>query len=416
MEGKRRVVVTGIGLVTPVGIGKEKFIASLRNGVSGARKITKFATDNLRSKIACEVDFDPTNYWERREAERIDLASQYSLVAAEEAVNDAKITFDPKENDNLGVVMGTGVGSSYITEEQRVVLYEQGPRRVSNRMVLMSMPSAEVARLTEKYKATGLSYSVSSACASGNHAIGLSVKHIRWGDADVVITGGVEVPITELNLAGFGNMFALSRKYNDTPEIASRPFDLERDGFIIGEGSGVLILEELEHALARGARIYGEMVGVGFSSDAHHITAPHPEGRGAAKSMLLSLKDAGISPDDVDYINAHGTSTKLNDIMETKAIKDVFREHAYKLFVSSTKSIHGHAVGAAGSIELAATMLGMEHKFVPPTINYETPDPECDLNYVPNKSLENRIIDIAMSNSFGFGGHNASLAVRRYNK
>lgn len=410
---RRRVVVTGLGVLSPVGNDAAATWRAVLDGVSGADNITQFDATNFPVRFACEVKgFDPLHYMDRKEAKRTDVYTQFALAAAVQAVDDAKLTpgtFDP---DNTGVIIGSGIGGLKIFEAQHDQYRERGPSKISPFFIPMFIPDMAAGIVSIRLNAKGPNYATVSACSTSAHAIGDAFRTIQYGDADVMITGGSEAAITPMAIGGFANMQALSER-NDSPRTASRPFDKERDGFVMGEGAGVVILEELEHAKRRGARIYAEIVGYGATGDAFHITQPAPEGEGAQRSMRRALKDAGVRPDDVQYINAHGTSTPYNDLNETLAIKAVFGEHANKLYVSSTKSMTGHTLGAAGGIEFVICSLAVHDGMVPPTINYVTPDPECDLNYVPNAAVK-APVDVALSNSFGFGGHNVTLAVRRY--
>ena len=410
---RKRVVVTGLGAVTPVGNDVSATWEALVGGQSGAGPITCFDASELDVKIAAEVkDFDPVTLFDRRVARRNDRFTLFALEAARQAIADAGLTFDNGKGRSVGVLIGTAIGGILTMLTNHDILKSSGPRRVSPFMVPMMMPNAASATIAITYGLRGLNFTVASACATGSHAIGEAAEVIRRGDAEVMICGGADAVIAELALAAFKNMGAVSTR-NDEPQRASRPFDSERDGFVMGEGAGVLILENLELAQRRGVRIYAEVVGYGASSDAFHITAPEHEGIGAAQAMEAALKDAGLTPEDVDYINAHGTSTILNDPIETRAIRAVFDSHADRLAVSSTKSMVGHLMGAAGAVEAIACVKSLETGWVHPTINYEHPDPECDLNYVPNQAqrLEPRV---ALSNSFGFGGHNGCLAFRRW--
>jgi len=406
------VVVTGIGIVTPVGSDRRTFWDGLVNGRSGIGRITRFDASAFTSRIAGQVkDFDPNDYLDRKEIRHMELFTQYAMGAGIQAVEDSGIDFDWYDRDRVGVIVGSGIGGIESIERQLHVLDRRGPSRVSPFFVTMMIADIAAGHLSIRYNLRGPNFCTVSACATSGHAIGCAMKSIRYGEADVMLAGGTESPISPTGLCGFCAMKALSTR-NDEPEKACRPFDAQRDGFIIAEGAGVVLLEELEHALRRGAHIYGELSGIGFTADAHHVTAPPEDGHGAVRSMLTALRDAGIEPDDVDYINAHGTSTLLNDKSETSAIKQVFGERAFEIPISSTKSMHGHLLGAAGAVELIATLLAMKENTIPPTINYEHPDPECDLNYVPNQAIQRRI-DVAISNTFGFGGHNATLVVNR---
>lgn len=410
---RRRVVVTGLGCVTPIGIGKESFWEALTKGVSGVDFITKFDTSDYPTKIAAEVkDFQPENYIDKKEARKMDKFTQFAVAAAQLAIKDANINPEEIEAEKFGVILGSGIGGIETFEEQNQKLIDKGARRVSPFFIPMMITNIGAGQVSMYFNAKGPNSTVVTACASSTNAVGEAFKVIERGDANVMITGGTEASITPLAIAGFCSMKAMST-YNEDPKKASRPFDLNRDGFVMGEGAGILILEELEHALNRGATIYGEVVGYGMSADAYHITAPDPEGKGAARAMENALKDAGISYNDIDYINAHGTSTPYNDKFETIAIKKVFKEHAKELAISSTKSMTGHLLGAAGGVEGMACILAIYNDLVPPTINYETPDEECDLDYVPNEARE-KVVNYALSNSFGFGGHNATIIFKKY--
>lgn len=407
---QRRVVITGLGAVTPLGLNVEEFWANVIAGKSGVGLITRFDTTDFNVKIAAEVKgFDPENYLDKKEARRTDRFVQFALAAAKMAVDDASLTIDESNCEDVGVYIGSGVGGISTVEEQARTLFEKGPSRVSPFMVPMMISDMAAGQVSIMLGAKGPNEATVTACASSAHAIGNAFNAIRYGRAEVMITGGSEAAITPLSIAGFQSARTLSTR-NDEPEKASRPFDLNRDGFVMGEGAGILILEELEHAKRRGAKIYAELVGFGSTGDAYHITSPAPEGEGAKRAIIRALKDAGLQPDEVQYVNAHGTSTYYNDLYETKAIKAVFGD---RIAVSSTKSMTGHLLGAAGAIEAIITALTLEHQIIPPTINYETPDPECDLDYVPNRARESKI-DAAITNSFGFGGHNAVLVLRRY--
>lgn len=416
----RRVVITGIGLVTPLGCGRERFWSSLEQGVSGVDRITKFDASKHDCKIAAEVkDFDPLEYgMNKKEVRRLDFFSQYALASAHQAIEDAKLPLKDK-NPNIGVIVGSGVGgiSTIEDEKERFYLREKkgknGASFVSPFFVPMIMPNAAAGNISMKYKLNNSSMSTASACATGLHSIIYAAKDIMLGDCDVMIAGGTEGGITPLGVGCFANMNAICKDYNDEPQKASRPFDRERKGFVMGEGAGIVLLESLEYALKRGARIYAEIAGYGLTSDAHHITAPDPDSYEIARAIKLALDRAGISHEEVDYINAHGTSTPDNDLSETNGIKKVFGDSAYKVKISSTKSMMGHIIGGAGAIETLVCLFAMERSIVPPTINYENPDPQCDLYYVPNKA-EHCEVNIAMNNSFGFGGHNAVLLLRRY--
>lgn len=410
---KKRVVITGLGILSPVGNSVEEFWEALKNGKSGAGKITRFDTSNFTTRIASEVKgFDPLQYVDKKEARRMGLHEQYSMSSAFQAIQDAKLDSNSFDPNRAGVVIGSGIGGVDVMEAQHSVLMKDGPSRVSPFFVPMMIVDMSAGLVSIRYNLKGPNYATVSACASGAHAIADSFKIIQRGDAEVMVTGASEASITPLALAGFCSARALSTR-NEEPEKASRPFDKQRDGFVMGEGSGMLVLESLEHAQKRGAKIYAEIVGVGMTADAYHITAPAPGGDGAIRSMRLALQDAGLKPEDVNHINTHGTSTDLGDIAETLAIKEVFGQSAYKIPVNSTKSLIGHLLGAAGAVELIATILSIKQGILHPTINQEVPDPECDLDYVPNQSRKAEI-RVAISNSFGFGGHNITLAIRKF--
>jgi 3-oxoacyl-[acyl-carrier-protein] synthase II len=410
---RRRVVVTGVGLVTPLGIGIDNVWRSILSGESGISRITRFDASNLETKIAGEVkNFKPEEYINPKDLKRMDLFIQYALAAAQIAIEDSGIDIKKEIPERVGVVVGTGLGGLPTLEHYHKVLLEKGPSRISPFFIPMLIANEAPCHISMKYGCKGPNLCVVTACATGAHSIGEAFRIIQYGDADIMIAGGTEANLTPLTIAGFNAMKALSTR-NEFPERASRPFDRERDGFVVAEGAGVLILEELGHAKKRGAKIYAEIVGYGYNSDAYHITAPCPDGEGFIKCMEMAIKDAKINPEEVDYINAHGTSTELNDKVETLAIKKVFGDYAYKVPVSSTKSMIGHLLGAAGAVEAIFTILSIRDNICPPTINYENPDPECDLDYVPNVAREKKI-QIAMSNSFGFGGTNSVLIFRRY--
>lgn len=412
---KKRIVITGIGVLSPIGNGKEAFTEALRQGKSGANRIAKFDVSAFSTQIAAEVkDFNAEDYMDKKKARRMALFTQYGTAAAAMAVKDSGLDLATEDLSRIGVITGTGMGGLDVIEVEEQALLSKGPRRVSPFLIPMIITNMLPGEIAIQHGFTGPNYAVSSACASSNHAIGDAMRMLSYGDADVIVTGGSEAAITPLGLAGFCSIKALSSR-NDAPEKASRPFDKNRDGFLMGEGAGIIILETLEHAEKRGAHIYAEMLGYGASDDAYHITAPQPDASGAVLAMQRALKDAEISPDAVDYINAHGTSTEYNDKTETLAIKKVFGERAKQIPVSSTKSMTGHMLGAAGGVELIATVLSMNNGFIHPTINYETPDPECDLDYVPNTARSQQI-NCALSNSLGFGGHNGVLIVKRYVK
>ena len=412
MNEQRRVVVTGLGLVSPLGTGVEKNWRALMEGRSGIRKISRFAADGFASRIAGEVpDFKAENYIEAKEIKKMDLFIQYAIGAATMAMDDSGLKIDEQSAEGVGVIIGVGLCGLETIETTKEALLNGGPRKISPFFIPKVISNLAPGHVAIRFGAKGVNWTPTSACASGTHAIGEAFHLIRRGVQDAVIAGGAEATITPLGVGGFAAMKALSTR-NEEPEQASRPFDKDRDGFVIGEGSGILILEEREQALKRGAKIYAEVIGYAANGDAYHMTAPAPEGEGAARCMRLALKDAAIAPADVDYINAHGTSTEYNDANETTAIKAVFGEQAAKLAVSSTKSMTGHLLGAAGAVEGVYSALALHHGMVPPTINYQNPDPVCDLDYVPNKARK-ADIKIALSNSFGFGGTNGCVIFRR---
>lgn len=409
---KRRVVVTGIGAVTPLGNDANTTWENIINSQSGIDYITKVDKDQFPAKVAGEIkDFDPTQFIDRKEVKRMDLFTQYAVAAALMAVEDAKLIIDDSNAERVGVWIGSGIGGMHVYEEQVRRFIDKGYRRVSPFFVPMLIPDMAAGQVSILLGAKGINSCTVTACASGANSIGDAFKAIQRGDVDYMITGGTESPINNIAFAGFSAMKALS--FNEDPKTASRPFDLNRDGFVMGEGAGIIVLETLESALERGAKIYAEIVGYGATGDAYHITAPAENGEGAARAMQKALDDAGLKPEAITYINAHGTSTELNDKYETAAIKRVFGDHAYQLAVSSTKSMTGHLLGAAGGVEAVISVKAIDDGVIPATINYETPDPECDLDYVPNES---RKVDVqtVMSNSFGFGGHNACLIFKKY--
>ncbi|NLI68607.1 MAG: beta-ketoacyl-ACP synthase II [Bacilli bacterium] len=409
---KNRVVVTGIGAVTPLGNDAHTTWKNIINNQSGIDYITKLDKDQFPAKVAGEVkDFDASKFIDRKEIRKMDLFTQYAVASAMMAVEDASLKIDETNAHRVGVWIGSGIGGMQVYEEQTKRFFEKGYRRVSPFFVPMLIPDMAAGQVSIHLGAKGINSCTVTACASGANSIGDAFKVIQRGDADVMITGGTESPINNLAFAGFSAMKAIT--FNDDPNTASRPFDKNRDGFVIGEGAGILVLESLDHALKRGAKIYAEIIGYGASGDAYHITAPAEDGNGAVRAMEMALNDANIRPEEVDYINAHGTSTEMNDKIETKAIKQVFGDHAYKLAVSSTKSMTGHLLGGAGGIEAIFTVKAIEEDIMPATINYETPDEECDLDYVPNEARR-APVNIAMSNSFGFGGHNATLVFKKY--
>jgi 3-oxoacyl-[acyl-carrier-protein] synthase II len=409
----KRAVITGLSLLTPLGIEVEKNWRRLLEGESGISHITFFDASAFSSQIGGEVrDFNPEEYIDKREARRMDRFAQFSVAAAKMAIADAGLDMEKLKPEEVAVIMGSGIGGIATWEEQHRIFLEKGPNRVSPFFIPMLISDMAAAHIAIAFKAMGANYATVSACASGANAIGEALRLIREERAKVVIAGGSEACLTPLALAGFCSMRALSTR-NDEPEKASRPFDAKRDGFVLSEGAGVVIVEEMEFAKKRGARIYAELLGYGLSCDAYHITAPEPNGKGAVLSMEFALKDAGISKEEVDYINAHGTSTQLNDATETLAIKQVFGQRAYEIPISSTKSMIGHLLGAAGAVEFIVCLLSIRDNIIHPTINYEYPDPDCDLDYVPNKAREKKV-DVTMSNSFGFGGHNVTLIAKRF--
>jgi 3-oxoacyl-[acyl-carrier-protein] synthase II len=413
---KRRVVVTGMGTITPVGNDVATTWQSLIQGKSGTAPITKFDASSFPVKFAAEVKgFNPLDYMERKEAKRADQYTQYAVAAARQAMTNANLVerngMDP---DRIGVIIGSGIGGLKSFEEQHDVYRERGVGKISPFFIPMFIADIAAGIVSMMFNAKGPNYATVSACATSAHAIGDAYRTIQYGDADVMITGGAEATVTPMAIGGFANMKALSER-NDSPETASRPFDATRDGFVMGEGAGILILEELEHALKRGATIYAEIVGYGATGDAYHLTAPAPDGEGAQRAMKRALKDAGLEPKDIQYINAHGTSTPANDFNETRAIKAVFGEYAKTVNVSSTKSATGHMLGAAGAVEAVVSAMVVGSGIIPPTINYQNPDPELDLNYTPNASVK-RDVNAVLSNSFGFGGHNTTLAIKRFKR
>ena len=408
-----RVVVTGIGLVTPIGLDRKSTWDSLIEGKSGIDYISLFDAEGYESRIAGEVnEFDATAALGRKEAKRLDRFAQFACVAALEALEHANLNMEKEDADRVGVLIGSGVGGIITITDQHKILLQKGPKRVSPFLIPMMLGDMASGQVSMMIGAKGPNFSTVSACATGADSIGEALEMIRRGRADVVIAGGTEAAVCEIGIAGFNSCMALSTR-NEDPQGASRPFDSGRDGFVLGEGAGLIVLESLKHAEQRGANILAELSGYGASSDAHHVTQPHPEGEGAARAMKWAIEDAGIAPDKVDYINAHGTSTPLNDKYETIAMKRMYGDHAYKLAISSTKSMTGHLLGAAGGIEAAFTVLAIKDGVVPPTININDPDPDCDLNYVPNNAIK-QTVNVAMSNSLGFGGHNASLVFKRF--
>lgn len=412
---KKRVVVTGLGAVTPVGLTIDEFWNSLVEGKSGVDKITYFDTTEFDTKFAAELKgFDPLNYMDRKLSQRIDPFTQYAIVASDMAIADSGLNFENIDKDRAGVVYGSGIGGMWTYHKQQNTLYDRGgnPDRISPFFIPMLIADIAAGRISMKYGLKGPNYATTSACATSSNAVIDSVMLIQRGDADVMITGGSEAVICPMGIGGFNAMKALSTR-NDSPQTASRPFDKTRDGFVMGEGGATLVLESLEHALARGAKIYGEITGVGLTADAHHITDPAPNGEGVARAMRIAISDSGMKPEDIDVINAHGTSTPPNDRNETAAIKTVFGEHANKLNVHSIKSMVGHLLGAAGAIESIAALLTIKHGIVPPTINYNEKDPDCDLNYTPNTAVKREVTAVLSDNS-GFGGHNTAIVFKKF--
>ncbi len=415
-KNSRRIVVTGMGALTPIGLSVEDFWNGMMNSKSGGSLITSFDTSKLDTKFACTLKgFEATNYMDRKTSRRLDPYAQYAMAAASEAIKDSEIKTESLTNDEkakIGVIFGSGIGGIQTFYNQSVVNYTEGPQRVSPFFIPMLIPDIAAGYISIHYGFRGPNYCIVSACATANNNMIDGFLLIKQGIADVIVAGGSEAAINEIGIGGFNSAKALSTR-NDSPETASRPFDSTRDGFIMGEGGGVIILEELGHAKKRGAKIYAEIIGMGLSADAYHITAPHPEGIGAILAMNMAIENAGIKPEEVDYINMHGTSTELGDIAETKAIKNVFGAHAYRMNVSSTKSMTGHLLGAAGAVEAIASILAIKNDMIPPTINFANPDPECDLNYTFNKP-QKKTVNIAISNAFGFGGHNTSVVFKKY--
>lgn len=410
----KRVVVTGLGCVTPVGKNVPETWDAVINGRSGVDRVSKFDVTDYPTKIAAEIkNFDPSPFLEKKEMRRMDISEQYAIVSSQQALDESGLDLEKVDRDRCGVVVGSGIGGITTFELQHQALITSGPGRVSPFFIPMMIVDMSAGLISMRYNLRGPNYATVSACASSAHAIIDAFRIIQRGEADVMITGGTEAAITPTSLAGFCQAKAMSVR-NDEPRRASRPFDKGRDGFVMGEGSGILILEEYEHAVKRGARIYGELIGAGMTGDAYHMTAPHPDGYGARKAMEFALRDAGLAAEQVDYINTHGTATDLGDISETRAIKAVLGPHAYRIPCNSTKSMVGHMLGAAGAIEMVITLKSIEQGIVHPTINLEEPDPECDLDYVPGQSRKHDI-NYALSNSFGFGGHNVTLVIKKIN-
>ena len=409
----KRIVVTGIGLVTPLGLDRNETWESLISGNSGIDKISSFDSEGFETTIAGEVKgFNPENIIGKKESRRLDRFSQFAVVSTLEALEHAKIDMTKENQDKVGIMIGSGVGGIMTLSEQYSVLDKKGPTRVSPFLIPMMLGDMASGQVSMKIGAKGPNFSIVSACATGADSIGIASDMINYGKIEIAVAGGTEAAICPIGVAGFNSCMALSKR-NENPQGASRPFDKLRDGFVLGEGAGVIVLESLDHATNRNAKVLAELIGYGATSDAHHVTQPHPEGEGAAKAMKIAIENAGILPDEIMYINAHGTSTPLNDKFETIAIKKAFGEHAKKVLISSTKSMTGHLLGAAGGIEAAFTVMAINKSIVPPTINLENPDPDCDLNYVPNLSKRGNV-EIAMSNSLGFGGHNSSLIFKKF--
>ncbi len=415
-SSQNRVVVTGLGALTPIGLNVPDYWSAMMRGESGASPLTYFDSEPFATTFACELkNFDAGDYLDRKEARRYDPFCQYGIVAADEAIADAGLdtaSFSDDEKARTGVVFGSGIGGMKLFQDQVAAYVQNGPRHLSPFFVPMMIIDQAPGLISIRHGLMGPNYATVSACATSNNAIADAFMLIKNGLADTMVTGGTDASITEVGLGGFSNMKALSTR-NDDPKTASRPFDLNRDGFVMGEGAGALVLESLDHAQARGAKIYAEITGLGMSGDAYHISAPHPEGTGAKLAMQMALRTAGLDSEDVDYLNMHGTSTPLGDVAETKAIKGVFGDHAYTMSLSSTKSMTGHLLGAAGAIEAIASILAVQYDRVPPTINFETPDPECDLDYTFNTPRD-RSVNVALSNAFGFGGHNTCVVFRKF--
>ncbi len=410
---KRVVVITGMGAITPVGSTAQETWQALLSGKSGVDKISLFDTSDFLTKIAAEVkNYDPLNHFDTKDARKIDRYAQFAIIAADEAIKNAAIDFDKTDRERVGVIIASGIGGMGSFETEHAKLIHKGPRRVSPFFIPLMISDIAAGHVSMRHQLLGPNYATVSACASSGHSVGLGMRTIQYGDADVMVCGGSEAAVTPMGVAGFNASKALSTR-NDAPQKASRPFDKERDGFIIGEGGGIVVLEELNHALKRGAPIIAEIVGLGFTADAYHITQPAPGGEGAIRAMRLAIKDAGFQLNDVQYINAHGTSTYFNDKNETAAIRALFGDAADKINVSSTKSMTGHMLGAAGALEMIIASYVVNQNVIPPTMNQDVPDPECTLNYTPNKKIA-REVNVAISNSFGFGGHNTCLCVKKY--
>jgi 3-oxoacyl-[acyl-carrier-protein] synthase II len=409
----KRVVVTGLGAITPIGNNLQTYWEGLLSGHNGIAPITLFDASQHPCRIAGEVrEFDPCDYMERKEAKRMDRFAQFAVAASKQAIADAQFVIDDLNADRVGVLIGTGVGGLKVLEDQQEIYLAKGPKKCSPFMIPTMIANMAAGLTAIHLGAKGPNCCTVTACAAGSNAIGDAFRLIQRGYAEAMICGGTEAAVTPLSLAGFGSMKALSTR-NEDPASASRPFDRDRDGFVMGEGAGILLLEELESALARGAKIYGEIIGYGMTCDAYHMTSPVPEGQGATRAMELALKDASLTAEAINYINAHGTSTSANDVTETRAIKKALGKHAYQVAISSTKSMTGHLLGGSGGIEAVATVMAIANDKIPPTINLDNPDPECDLDYVPHQNRDQRV-EVALSNSFGFGGHNVTLAFKKY--
>lgn len=413
---KKRVVVTGLGAISPVGNTAKDTWNALLNGQSGVGDITLFDASEFKTKIAAEVkNFDPLNHFEKKEARKLDRYTQLGIVAADEAIEMSGLELDKEDRDRIGVILGSGIGGMASFEDEHAKLLKSGPKRVSPFFIPLLIADIAAGHVSMKHNLKGPNYATVSACATSGHSIGLGLRTIQYGDADIMICGGAEASISPMGVAGFNASKALTTSFNDNPKAASRPFDKDRSGFVMGEGAGVVVLEELEHALARGATIYGELSGMGFTADAYHVTQPAPGGEGAIRAMKIAIADAGLELNQIDYINAHGTSTYFNDKNESEAISTLFGDLAHKLNISSTKSMTGHLLGAAGAIEMIAATMAVNENVIPPTINYETPAEECPLSYTPNIKVE-RTVNAAISNSFGFGGHNTCLCIKKFEK
>ncbi len=410
---QRRVVITGMGAITPVGLNVEEMWQTMLAGKGGTSLITKFDTTEFVTKFAAEIKgFEPLNHFEKKEVRRLDAYTQYALVCSREAIKSSEIDFDKEDKNRIGVIIGSGIGGMMSFETEMRKLIEKGPKRISPFFIPQMISDIAAGQVSIEFGLKGPNYATVSACATSGHAVGAAFETVKRGDADIMVCGGSEAAITAMGIGGFNSMKALSTR-NDDPSSASRPFDLNRDGFVMGEGAGIMIVEDLEHAIKRNANIIAEIAGIGFTADAYHLTAPAPEGEGAVRAMKQCILDGNLSVEDIQYVNAHGTSTPFNDKNETAAIKTVFGELVKDLSISSTKSMTGHLLGSAGVVEGIVCALAIKNNIIPPTINYDTPDPECDLNYTPNKA-QNREVTAAVSNTFGFGGHNACLSFKKY--